>query len=254
MSGTGEAAPLTGMRRVLVVDDDAALSSGVKLALEGAGYQVRTIDQGARALEVAAVFMPDLIVLDVMMPVMDGWEVLRRLRACSTSEHIPVIMLTADDADASKVRGFELGADDYVTKPFSLRELRCRVAAVLRRSDARPADDSACCIPVIAGGWNVEFLRCKDVYYIQGIRNYTYVHTSSSRFLCRLTLGSLDQKAIEGFKRVHRSFIVNMNHVKGCGWASKSAYRLRLADVNQTDIPVSRALVTEVQRELGVRT
>lgn len=244
-----------GLKRILIVDDDAALLAGLKRALESQGYHVRTVDNGARAFEVGAVFQPDLVVLDVMMPHVDGWEVLQRIRARDTSEHVPVIMLTATDSDAAKVRGFELGADDYLTKPFSVQELRCRIAAVLRRTGGLnfAEKENPCSIPVVVGRSDCEFIRCRDVYYIEGVRNYTYVHTSIARFLSRLTLGVLEQKKIDGFKRVHRSFIVNMTHVKGCGWAGKSAYRLRLADADETEIPVSRTLVPEVQRQLGVR-
>ncbi len=244
----------TGLKRIMLVDDDTALLAGLTRALETQGYVVRTCDQGARALEVGALFQPDLVVLDVMMPHVDGWEVLRRIRARDTAEHVPVIMLTAADTDEAKVRGFELGADDYLTKPFSVQELRCRIAAVLRRAGNHDAEDGApCSIPVVVGGSDLEFVRCRDVYYVEGVRNYTYVHTAGARFLSRMTLGDIEKSEIEGFIRVHRSFIVNMNHVKGCGWASKSAYRLRLADIDQTEIPVSRVLVSEIQRQLGLR-
>jgi len=244
-----------GLKRILIVDDDATLLAGLARALANQGYTVKAVDQAARALEISTVFQPDLIVLDVMMPHVDGWEVLRRIRARDTTEHIPVIMLTAADSDEAKAHGFELGADDYLTKPFSVRELRYRIAAVLRRTSLQPAEGvtQPCSIPVVVGGSDMEFVRCKDVYYFEGVRNYTYVHTSDARFLSRLTLGAVEQNGIETFMRVHRSFIVNMNHVKRCGWAGKSAYRLWLADANGTEIPVSRALVSEIQKRLGVR-
>jgi DNA-binding LytR/AlgR family response regulator len=249
-------APKTaGLKRILLVDDDTALLAGLSRALESQGYLVRTVDQSPRAMDVAETFKPDLVVLDVMMPHVDGWQVLESLRARDTTEHVPVIMLTAADSDAAKVRGFEQGADDYLTKPFSVQELRCRIAAVLRRSSPHPAEeDEQRSIPVIVGGSDLELIRCRDVYYIEGIHNYTYVHTSSARFLSRMTLGALEQSGIEGFSRVHRSFIVNMRHVKGCGWATKSSYRLRLADADETEIPVSRSLILEIQRQLGLRS
>ncbi len=244
----------TGVKRIMLVDDDVTLLAGLTRALESQGYVVRAVDQSTRVLEVGPTFRPDLVVLDVMMPHMDGWEVLSRIRASETSRDVPVIMLTAADSDEAKLRGFELGADDYLTKPFSVQELRCRIAAVLRRTSSRAgATPTACQIPVVVGGSDVEFVHCRDVYFVEGVRNYTYVHTASARFLSRLTLGALEQEAPVGFRRVHRSFIVNMAHVKGCGWASKSAYRLRLADAAETEIPVSRNLVPEIQKELGIR-
>jgi CheY-like chemotaxis protein len=243
------------LRRILLVDDDTTLLAGLSRALESQGYVIRTVDRPTAAMEAVDIFKPDLVVLDVMMPHVDGWEILERIRARDTTEHVPVIMLTAADSDAAKVRGFELGADDYLTKPFSVQELRCRIAAVLRRSTAHaPEEDPSCTIPVVVGGSDLEFVRCRDVFYIEGVHNYTYVYTSSARFLSRMTLGSIEHSEIEGFRRVHRSFIVNMSHVKGCGWASKSAYRLRLSDAEETEIPVSRPLIPEIQRQLGIRT
>jgi DNA-binding response OmpR family regulator len=254
MSDRVPAGAYTGLPRILIVDDDVALATGLKRALENQGHIVQAIDRGGQALETAVLFKPDLILLDVMMPFVDGWEVLERLRANASTEDVPVIMLTAADSDASKVRGFTLGADDYVTKPFSVQELRCRIAAVLRRARIEPQDDSGCMIPVVLGGSGVELIRCKDVYFVEGIRNYSYVHTADVRLLSRLTLGALEHRKIDGFMRVHRSYIVNMEHVKGCGWSNKSSYRLRLADLQETEIPVSRSLVAEVQQRLGLRS
>ncbi len=240
-------------QRILIIDDDEVLLAGLKTALETQGYTVLTCSDGNRGLAARPVFQPDLIVLDVMMPVLDGWQVLERVRASDLHDHVPVVMLTADDSGASKIRGFELGADDYLTKPFSVRELRLRIAAVLRRTNAEHVDAPGT-IPVVVGGSDIELLRTRDVYYVEGIRNYTYVHTSDARFLSRLTLGSLEQKQVDGLLRVHRSYIVNVSHVKGCGWASKSSYKLRLADAAETEIPVSRALIPEIQKQLGLKS
>lgn len=242
------------LERILVVDDDVALATGIKRALTNQGYIVRALHGGASVLEVTAVFKPDLVILDVMMPVTDGWDVLANLRAAEASRETPVIVLSAADSDASKVKGFALGADDYVTKPFSLQELRCRVAAILHRCHSGADEPGVCKIPVVVGSSRVEFACCKNVYYIKGVHNFSYVHTVDSKFLSRLTLGSLENKHLEGFRRIHRSYIVNMDHVRGCGWVSKSAYRLYLADAAGTEIPVSRALIPDVQKALGLRS
>ena len=242
-----------GFRRILLVDDDSALTTILKPAIESQGYIVHVVVRGDAALETALVFKPDLVVLDVMMPNVDGWEVLGRLRDNPSTEHLPVIMLTAADTEAAKVKGLTLGADDYVTKPFSVQELRCRIAAVLRRSAVEPSDADEEAIPIVVGSSRVEFLHPRDIYYIEGIRNYSYVHSADSRFLSRLTLGVLESKKITGFMRVHRSYIVNLKHVRGCGWVDRSAYRLTLSDFADTEIPVSRALITQFQEQLGVR-
>ncbi len=116
---------------ILVVDDDPNISQLVKLYLEKEGYEVRTAGRGDDAVNEFSRLPPDLMVLDVMLPGMDGYQVLRSIRKSSA---IPVIMLTARDETFDKVLGLELGADDYITKPFDAKELVARVKAVLRRS------------------------------------------------------------------------------------------------------------------------
>src|SRR5258707_5259855 len=119
------------MRRVLVVDDDPKVCETLDRYLAHAGYSTASALDGARALELARSFAPDLIVLDLMLPRVDGLEVCRTLRMAS---QVPVIMLTAKSTERDKLAGLEIGADDYLTKPFSPRELVARVEAVLRRS------------------------------------------------------------------------------------------------------------------------
>jgi DNA-binding response OmpR family regulator len=117
--------------RVLVVDDDPTVSDVVRLYLERAGYDVDKAADGPTALALAAARPPDLVVLDLMLPGMSGLEVCRRLRGTSD---VPIVMLTALGEESDRVVGFETGADDYVTKPFSPRELALRVHSVLRRA------------------------------------------------------------------------------------------------------------------------
>src|SRR5918911_3165336 len=118
-------------RRVLVVDDDRNIVQLVRMYLEKDGYQVAVAYDGEEALDLARSFKPDLVVLDVMLPNVDGHEVCKRLRWDSD---VPIIMLTARTTEGDKLVGLDLGADDYVTKPFSPRELLARIRAVLRRA------------------------------------------------------------------------------------------------------------------------
>jgi DNA-binding response OmpR family regulator len=127
----------TASRRILVVEDDPTLSEVVEKYLRREGYEVAVESHGDAGLSRALEWEPDLVVLDLMLPGMDGLEVCQRLHR---STPIPVVMLTARAAEDDRVLGLELGADDYVTKPFSPRELTARVAAVLRRSGATPAE------------------------------------------------------------------------------------------------------------------
>lgn len=119
--------------RILVVEDEADIAALVAYHLTREGYRVRTAASGAEALAAIAHERPDLVVLDVMLPEFSGYEVLSELRRREELAEIPVVVLTARRDEADRIRGLELGADDYVTKPFSPRELVLRVGAVLRR-------------------------------------------------------------------------------------------------------------------------
>jgi two-component system response regulator VicR len=123
--------------RILIVDDEPAIVDMLAYNLRRANYQVITAQDGEEALTKALQEQPDLIILDLMLPRMDGLEVCRALRR---ERDVPIIMLTARDAEVDRVVGLELGADDYVVKPFSVRELMARVKSVLRRAAPRPEE------------------------------------------------------------------------------------------------------------------
>ena len=129
------------MKRILVIEDEPQMLLGLRDNLELEGYEVQTAADGDEGLQKASTFQPDLVILDVMLPRKNGFDVCRELRARSITT--PVVMLTARNQETDKVLGLELGADDYVTKPFSITELLARVRAVLRRSGARPAAGAA---------------------------------------------------------------------------------------------------------------
>lgn len=119
--------------KIMVVDDDKNICELLKLYLEKDGYKVSTVNDGQTAVKMQEIENPDLILLDIMLPKLDGWQVIREIRKNS---NVPVIMLTAKGETYDKVLGLELGADDYITKPFETREVIARVKAVLRRIDA----------------------------------------------------------------------------------------------------------------------
>jgi two-component system, OmpR family, response regulator MprA len=118
--------------RILVVDDDRAVRESLRRSLEFNGYQVELAGDGARALEMVVADRPDAMILDVMMPRLDGLEVARRLR--STGDDLPILVLTARDTVSDRVSGLDAGADDYLPKPFALEELLARLRALLRRA------------------------------------------------------------------------------------------------------------------------
>jgi len=141
------------MPTILVVEDEHELAALIRRQLEGEGYSALVAHDGHTALLLAAQVQPDLLILDWMLPGLDGLTVMRRLRERSA---VPVLMLTARDDEADRVLGLEVGADDYLTKPFSLRELMARVRAILRRVEllTRSADDSSA--PIALGRLRID--------------------------------------------------------------------------------------------------
>jgi len=144
------------MPRVAVIEDSADVSALVSHELRQLAYEVRTASDGERGLALCHQWQPDLVVLDVMLPALNGIDVLRRLRAGGFAA--PILLLTARDSEADRVAGLELGADDYVVKPFSLRELSARVAALLRRHTPR----GSAAAPAFAAGPDNDVLRVLD--------------------------------------------------------------------------------------------
>lgn len=134
-------------QRILVIEDETNIQELLKYNLEKNGYKVTVADNGADGLEEAFGNVPDLILLDLMLPGIDGLEVCKRLRAEKKTKKVPIFMLTAKSEELDKVLGLEIGADDYITKPFSIKELTARIRAAMRRkeedkTDASSEDDS----------------------------------------------------------------------------------------------------------------
>jgi len=125
-------------KKIIIVEDEPGILVSLKDEFESQGYIVHAAEDGEKGLELAKGEKPDLIILDIMLPVLDGYEVCKRLRM--EGDTTPIIMLTVKDKEVDKVLGLELGADDYVTKPFSFRELTARVKAVFRRTEERVKD------------------------------------------------------------------------------------------------------------------
>ena len=119
-------------KRALIVEDDINIAELLKIYLQKDGFEIENAYDGRKAVELAESFRPDIILLDIMLPIMDGWQVCREVRKTS---QVPIIMLTAKGESMDKVSGLEMGADDYVTKPFDPKELIARIHAVMRRTD-----------------------------------------------------------------------------------------------------------------------
>ncbi|MEW5986431.1 MAG: response regulator transcription factor [Chloroflexota bacterium] len=130
------------MSTILVIDDDELVSRTLQRALKIYGYHVMVANSGAEGLQTARRHRPDLFVLDILMPGMDGYQVCRQIRGDPLLQELPVLFLTAKAKDEDKIEGFRAGADDYLVKPFNMEELQLRVKAILRRSSPPPATPS----------------------------------------------------------------------------------------------------------------
>ncbi|MCX7846083.1 MAG: response regulator transcription factor [Dictyoglomaceae bacterium] len=146
------------MRKILLVEDDKGIVNSLFLLLTKEGYKVETAYNGLEALEKFKSFNPDLILLDLLLPEKDGWEVCKEIRKVS---NIPIIMLTAKDQELDKVIGLKLGADDYITKPFGAKELLARIEAVLRRAQSNFIKDKKITVPPFEMDLNRRIVKVK---------------------------------------------------------------------------------------------
>jgi DNA-binding response OmpR family regulator len=136
-----------GKARLLITEDDVDISNMLNIYFSGLGYEVDTAMRGSEALEKTRQVLPHLIVLDIMLPDIDGYEVCRTLRTNTRTSHIPVIFLTQKDERSDRLQGLELGADDYITKPFDIEELKLRVQGAIRRSERESLTDPRSGLP-----------------------------------------------------------------------------------------------------------
>lgn len=241
---------------VLVVEDDPLISEMVTKNLRLEGYRVESARDGEEGLTKAREAPPDLILLDVLLPKLDGWEVLTQLRDDPRGRDIPIIMLTALSDESSKIQGLRGGADDYVTKPFSALELMARVEAVLKRAD-RPGsgasrDPAHSQIPARKGD-KIYLVDVDDINFVNIQRDYTYLHTDSDRYLTNYTLAELERILDpRKFFRAHRGYIVNLRKVKEITKVGASVYELTMSDPGKNRIPMSRRQSSELRRLLNI--
>lgn len=237
--------------RILLVDDEKDLVDVIKINLEFEGYQVEVAYDGEEALKKLKTVKPDLVILDIMMTKVDGWEVLHEVRALPEFNITPVLILSAKVEENSKLLAFGLGAEDYVTKPFSTKELVARVKALLKRRDISKKEEVAK-IPVVRGKSDILLIDQGDILYATPIQNYSYLHTKNERYLTHFSLSELERKLAGFFMRTHRSYVVNLHQVRAITSPSKGSYRIELKDENHTQLPVSRRKIKEIKSKLGI--
>ncbi len=251
------AAEEEGKYRILLIEDDPAISNVVELNLKLDNYEVFLAADGEEGLKMVDETDPDLIILDVMMPKIDGWQVLMKLKSEERTRDIPVIMLTAIDDEQSKVIGLRGGADDYVPKPFSPLELAARVKVILdrvgraRRATAGSTTETVKLeqVPVQKGD-TIKLIPMEDIYYIDTRHDYANLHTYNESYLTTYSLSELEKMLDRRtFFRTHRSFIVNLKKVNQIVKLSRNALIVTLKDEAESRVPVSRRQAT-VLREL----
>lgn len=242
-------------KKVLVVDDEPGICDIVCLNLEIEGYQADCAESGEEALEKMKSEPPDLVILDIMMPEVDGWELLSHMKADPSISDIPVILLSAKSEEISKLLGFQLGAEDYVTKPFSVKELLARIGIVLGRhgeQEAQAASPNHDADEKIGGYKNNElyFLNPEDIYYVAADRNNSFLHTNDDSFILHRNLSFAQQQLPDYFQRVHKSYIINLHKVSKLTSPSRGAYTVELTDTGRTRIPVGRGKVQLLRKPL----
>jgi DNA-binding response OmpR family regulator len=136
-----------GKARLLIVEDDSDISNMLQIYFTGQGYEVDVAPRGSAALEKTRINLPHLIVLDIMLPDIDGFEVCRILRTNTRTSHVPIIFLTQKDERSDKLAGLELGADDYITKPFDIEELKLRIQRAISRAEQQSLTDPRSGLP-----------------------------------------------------------------------------------------------------------
>ena len=243
---------------VLVIDDDTAIVDMIRLGLEADGMRVYSGADGGEGIEVIGRERIDVVVLDIMMPRVDGWMALMDLRNNPATADTPVIMLTAKTQDLAKILAFKQGVQQYVTKPFNIAELSARVTSLahghrrLNGADAAAAADGEFRKLAVRKGGRTVLLAIDDIIFLSARNKSTYAHTYENQYLVDMTLGELEGKMMrETFTRVHRSYLVNLNKVKEI-LRLDGSYVVVAADRDETHIPVARRQVRVFRESVGI--
>jgi DNA-binding LytR/AlgR family response regulator len=243
--------------QVLVIDDDESLVEMIRMGLEADGMRVVSAGDGAEGIETLNREPVDVVILDVMMPKVDGWMALMEIRNNPMTADTPVIMLSAKTQDLAKILAFKQGVQQYVTKPFNILELSARVESLVkgrRRAGvegAGLADADFRKLAVRKGGRTV-LLNIDDIIYVSARNKSTYAHTFENQYLVDMTLGDLESKLNnESFVRAHRSYMVNLNRIKEIVRVD-GAYVVVVSDRDETHIPVARRQVRAFREAVGI--
>jgi len=253
----GERAVSDDLIRVLVIDDDSAIVDMIRTGLEAEGMKVFGASDGGEGLEVLGRERMDVVVLDLMMPKVDGWMCLMDIRSHPAMASTPVIILSGKTQDLAKIHAFKQGVQQYVTKPFNVLELAARVESLaqtrrhLATAQMGVGEAEFRKLAVRKGGRTV-LLNIDDIVFLSARNKSTYAHTYENQFLVDMTLGDLEGKlSRETFARVHRSYLVNLNKVKEI-LRVEGSYVVVASDRDETHVPVARRQVRAFREAVGI--
>lgn len=242
---------------VLVIDDDDSIVDMIRMGLSADGMRVFGASDGIEGVSVIRSERIDVVILDVMMPRVDGWMTLMDIRNDPATVDLPVIMLTAKTQDLAKILAFKQGVQQYVTKPFNIMELSARVESLARGrrrvAAEHPVNGEAEFrkLAVRKGGRTV-LLNIDDIVYLSARNKSTYAHTYENQYLVDLTLSELEERlARESFVRIHRSHLVSLNKIKEI-LRVDGGYVVVAADRDETHVPVARRQVKQFREAVGI--
>lgn len=242
---------------VLVIDDDESIVEMIRMGLETDGMRVYGAGDGAEGIEVLNREQIDVVVLDIMMPRVDGWMALMEIRNNPATDDLPVIMLTAKTQGLAKILAFKQGVQQYVTKPFNILELSARVESLAKGRRRMLGDQVASGesdfrkLAVRKGGRTV-LLSIEDIVFLSARNKSTYAHTFENQYLVDMTLGeAVVRLSRENFVRVHRSYMVNLNKIKEI-LRIDGAYVVVAGDRDETHIPVARRQMRGFREAVGI--
>ncbi len=221
---------------VLVIDDDPVFVTWVSAVLSNAGYSVLSLPRLAADSAPDELRRADIIILDLALPGQNGFEILDRFRSDPALSDIPVLMLTAHDPIAYRLKGLSLGADDYVVKPPNKEELLLRLQALLRRSGTGTGDQMR--MTVQAADRSRVLLDMRDAAYVEAANNFCYVYVAEKRFMTSDGLGAIADRLEPVFMRVHRSYLVNTTRVAGVRRPTRSTLALEVDTPGRDLVPI----------------
>lgn len=243
------------MKTIMIMEDDPAVRENMQFLLEELGYEVVTAVDGREGLRVAEEIVPDMILCDIMMPQVDGYQVLEKVRANSELSGVPFVFLTAKSELTDMRRGMQLGADDFIMKPYKAEEVLMAVQSLLKKKgnaatptpppvhhstiipapaparEARPVEHRE--HELILSGATPDIFKIADIKYINAEEEYSVVHTRDGKrhVVRRLLKEWEEQLPTASFLRIHRSFLINLNFVSKIEKWFNNSYRVFLKDV-----------------------